>query len=229
VEVARVDRISEPGREDQAAVAPHVTGREPSPGLLDPMPLECLHRDLRQRQRRIRRRRLRVSPQQRPVDPLDLPRDERLASLEVDVLPGQPEHLPAPQPEREQQDVPGVHRVAILSRRLQELPSLIDGPHGIRFDRGIGTRTSAATLRKTSSSRIAWVSAPRSTRHAWWTVQSEATSWQQAPNAQHCGSGRAASLPWKQHWQRTRSVFTHTWTSRTISLSSLRSPRSGTM
>ena len=64
---------------------PHVTGREPSPGLLDPVPLECLHRDLWQRQRGIRGRRLRVPP---PVDPLDLRRNERIATGQVDVLPG---------------------------------------------------------------------------------------------------------------------------------------------
>ena len=82
--MGRPDRQA--GSEDQAAVAPHVTGRESSPGLLDPVPLECLHRDLWQRQRGIRGRRLRVPPQQRPVDLLDLPRNERLATGQVDVL-----------------------------------------------------------------------------------------------------------------------------------------------
>ena len=63
------------------------------------------------------------------IDPLYLPSDERLATLEVDVLPGQAEQLPATQPEREQQDVPGLHRVTTRMRRLEEPPRLVDGPH----------------------------------------------------------------------------------------------------
>ncbi len=83
VEVAWVEWIAQPSREDQAAVTPHLARREPSPILLDPMPLNRPQSDRRQWQRGVRGRRLRLTPEQLMPDPLNLPGDERLSPLEV--------------------------------------------------------------------------------------------------------------------------------------------------
>lgn len=91
VEVARVDGVTVLGRADEPAFTPQRARREPSPILVDPVPLERPHSDLGQRQRGIRTRGLRVPAYELPVDPLNLPRDERLIVVEVDVLPRQPE------------------------------------------------------------------------------------------------------------------------------------------
>jgi hypothetical protein len=96
-------------------------------------------------------------------------------------------------------------------------------------DRGTGMRTRAATLRWTSSSRRAELSAARSTRQAWWTVEALGYWWQHLPTAQHSGSPRAASLPCAQHWQVRRSLLTQAWTSLTRSRSRRRVPISGAM
>ena len=104
-----------------------------------------------------------------------------------------PSISPTAQPEREQQDVPGVHRVVVLSRRLEERPSLLDGPHRLLLRTGHRHPHKRSYVADNQLHAIAQVSALRSTRHTWWTVQSEATSWQKAPNAQHCDSGKS---PW---------------------------------
>ena len=62
------------------------------------------------------------------VDPLQLPTDRDLCRVQVHVLPPQPEHLAAAQSEHEDQDVPGVQRVAGFTGTLQEAACLVDRP-----------------------------------------------------------------------------------------------------
>ena len=92
-----------------------------------------------------------------------------------------------------------------------------------------GSLMPIATLRSISSSLRALLSANRSTALASITVRRD-TCWpQHASMAQHRRSftGRAASLPWAQHWHFSHSRLSHPRTSRTVSLSSRFSPRPG--
>ena len=78
----------------------------------------------RQRQRRVRGVGLRVPVEQLAADPLELPADRQLGTVQVDVLPDEPEHLAPAQPEHEDQDVRRVERVRVRLRRLEERPRL---------------------------------------------------------------------------------------------------------
>ena len=74
-----------------------------------------------------------MPPQQGPVDPLDLPRDERLPTCKVDVLPGQPGSRAA-----------GVAMAFKLIEAAQARWRAVNAPHlvalvraGATFERGI--------------------------------------------------------------------------------------------
>ncbi|MFG3702026.1 hypothetical protein ACGF5C_29640 [Micromonospora sp. NPDC047620] len=66
--------------------------------------------------------------QQFGTDPLELSVDAQLSGVEVDVSPGESQHLALAQTEHQDQDVRGVERVIVGAGRLQEPPRLVARP-----------------------------------------------------------------------------------------------------
>src|SRR6266487_6976139 len=101
VDVPRLQRRPDRGREDQVAVLPRLPSREPFGRLAGPPAFERPSRHGWDGERPPGRPGLRVDQPQRTVDPLERPPDAQDPVVEVDVLPPQPEHLTTPETHRQ--------------------------------------------------------------------------------------------------------------------------------
>lgn len=166
VEVARIDCPPERCRHHQPGLMPG-RRRRPESGLNRFAVLERSHTQLGQRERGVRSRRLGLSPDERTLDPLNLPADVSRLRRQVHFCPAQAENLAPPQAKHKHQHERGVERIVTGPGVLEKTPRLVDRPHRPLPSPCTGTRTSAATLRLTSSSRTAALNALCSTVQAW--------------------------------------------------------------
>ncbi|HLI37260.1 MAG TPA: hypothetical protein VKV80_07940 [Streptosporangiaceae bacterium] len=105
--------------EDQARVLPGIPGAGAVGVLLLLAELERSDAQVRQRQRSLGGFGLDRAPDETPVDTLKLLSDIQLGGIEVDSIPGEPEHFALAQVQHEDEDVGRVEGVMVATSGLQ--------------------------------------------------------------------------------------------------------------